>query len=228
MKTFWITILLLGMLPTLYASAAGADDRNMAPNPSFESPPAIQGTAVPDGWSFFTTQVNGATLSRQTKHSGEQSLRLATQKIPKMFQGLTFSRAVSGEKKYVFSVYTISDKTDPFGGSAYMSLIIEWKRADGTEISRSISKIVDAGLSRLRWEIVALDGVVAPKGAVQAVFGIHLNDGPTGGKGAVLIDDVRIEELGTSPETTGDFAHSNQFKLHRPTQPESHDRSPAR
>ncbi len=97
-------------------------------------------------------------------------------------------------KKYTFSMYALNNRDDSLGGSAHLQLSIEWIDGSGKEIARTYSQPGTASLSKMRWETIAIRKIQAPKGAVQAKFGIHLSDGEKGGKGSVFLDDALIEE----------------------------------
>ena len=73
-------------------------------------------------------------------------------------------------------------------------LVIEWKSADDKEMSRTLSKMWDPGLSKLRWEQISINNAEPPKGAVSATFGIHFCDGKSGASGSVFVDDVMLIE----------------------------------
>lgn len=170
------------------------ESSNLAPNASFEEPDGGIGQ-TPTGWFPFTSKMNTSTLSDMAARTGKQSLRMSAQKIPDAYQGMNLAIPVTEGEKYDFSAFVIGDKEDKAGGTAHGMLVIEWKREDGSEISRSLSKQWKAqGISRLRWEPISLDKAIAPKGAVKAVFGIHFCDGPQGGKGAIFVDDMMIEK----------------------------------
>jgi len=166
---------------------------NLATNPSFEEPENGVGQ-IPDTWSFFTSKMNTMGLSDEAARTGVQSLKMTAQKAPDQYQGVHIILPVAESETYSFSAHLISNRDDRIGGTAHGMLVIEWKLDDGTEVSRTISDIWEArSLSRLRWEQIAIKKIDVPPGAVEAIFGIHISDGPKGGKGSIFVDDVVIE-----------------------------------
>ncbi len=101
---------------------------------------------------------------------------------------------VTAGSRYTFSAYFMNDKSDPLKNTASGMLVIEWKSADGKEMSRTLSKLWDSGLSKMRWEQFFINHVEPPKGAVSATFGIHFCEGKEGANGSVFIDDVMLIE----------------------------------
>lgn len=194
MKSGFLILLAAALVMPCLPAQAQDESSNLAPNASFEEPDGGIGQ-TPTGWFPFSSKLNTSTLSDKTARSGKQSLRMAAQKIPDAYQGMNLAMPVAEGERYNFSAFLIGDKEDKAGGTAHGMLVIEWKREDGSEISRTLSKQWKAqSISRLRWEPISLDKATAPKGAVKAVFGIHFCDGPQGGKGAIFVDDMAIEK----------------------------------
>ncbi len=177
----------------ILAAYAQQPDSNLTANPSFEEPEGGVGQG-PASWMLFTSKINAISLSDRAARTGSQSLKMSAQKLPDAFQGANMFLDVNEEERYSFSAYIIGDREDKIGGSAHGMLVIEWKREDGSEITRTVGPQWEArNLSRLRWEQIQLNKIPVPKGAVKAVFGIHLCDGKQGGKGSIYVDDVIIE-----------------------------------
>ena len=195
MKQFRFSgFLLVCAVLAMPAYAAGKEDKpNLAPNSGFEQPTAPEG-ASPENWSAFCSKVNGIGISKAAKHGGEQCLKMAAQKAPEAYQGLVLDMPVSPGDVYTFSAYVTNNKDDQLGGTAQGSLVIEWINASNKEVARTTSTSWDRNISRIRWEAVSISKVKVPEGAAVARFGIHLNDGKSGGKGSVFIDDVVIEK----------------------------------
>lgn len=185
------TILCLSLM---IGSSLAASAANLAPNPGFEIPAnAPEGTAAQD-WLLFSSKQTLSFVAREVKRTGEQSLKVSAQKLPGSYQGVYLSLPVTEGEKYTFSIYAINNKVDPVGGTAHGQLALEWIDATGKEISRDYSQIWNSSLSKMRWETIAIRKKQAPKGAVNAKFGIHFSDGDKGGKGSFFIDDVLIEQ----------------------------------
>ena len=195
MKRYLAGVLLICMV---FAGPVRAEEKtaakpNLAPNPGFEQPTAPEG-ASPENWNAFSSKVNGIGVSKAAKHSGEQCVKIAAQKVPEAYQGLVLDMPVSSGDVYTFSVYVTNNKDDQLSGTAQGSLVIEWINANNKEVARSTSNPWDRNVSRMRWEAVSISKAKVPEGAKTARFGIHLNDGKSGGKGSVFIDDVVIEK----------------------------------
>jgi hypothetical protein len=180
-----------------FAGLAKAEDKaakpNLAPNPGFEQPTSPEG-ASPENWNAFSSKINGIGVSKAAKHGGDQCVKMAAQKVPEAYQGLVLDMPVSPGDIYTFSVCVINNKDDQLSGTAQGSLVIEWINASNKEVARSTSTPWDRNVSRMRWETVSISKAKVPEGAASARFGIHLNDGKSGGKGSVFIDDVAIEK----------------------------------
>lgn len=136
---------------------------NLAPNPSFELPENGSGKQ-PDQWSVFGSKQKKAVLTDTIAHSDRQSLMLSPQGVVDGFGGVIFALPASESEKFDFEAFYIEDKTNRPDGTLHIMLVIEWKRADGAEISRITTYPLKAHqISRLRWESIALRKVVAPK-----------------------------------------------------------------
>lgn len=165
---------------------------NLAPNASFELP-ENGADQQPVGWNVFSSKDRKTTLTDKVAASGRQCLKMTAQGLVNAFQGITFAIPVSEGEKYTFEAKCIADKEDRPGGTMDVRLVIEWKRDDNSEVSRTTSNPVKATqISRLRWETMSLKKIPVPKDAVKAVFGIHLCDNDRGGSGTVYVDDVVI------------------------------------
>lgn len=183
---------LAAVLPflALIAQEAG-NPANLALNPGFEEPEAPEEAALPLRWAYFTSARPSCTVTKEASRSGLQAVRLSAQKTANAIQGLLMDLPVEPGRKYTFSLFVRSSKAGPLSGPAVGMLVVEWRRADGKEISRAASSPWDAKLSRLRWEMFSISQAVPPAGAVTGRFGIHLLDG-VGGGGAFLADDAVI------------------------------------
>ena len=181
----------------VFAGSAKAEEKaakpNIAPNPGFEQPTSPEG-ASPENWNAFSSKVNGIGVSKAAKHGGEQCMKMSAQKVPEAYQGLVLDMPVAPGDVYTFSAYVTNNKDDQLSGTAQGSLVIEWINASNKEVARSTSTPWDRNVSRMRWEAVSISKAKVPDGAATARFGIHLNDGKSGGKGSVFVDDVVIEK----------------------------------
>lgn len=195
MTKTWLSCALLAWAWSALASpAAKPPEANLAPNPGFEEPAGIE-NAYPTNWTHYTStpKMNNIGVSSASKLTGNQCLRIKTQGVTNASHGLLAALPVTPGDKYTFIVNFLNDKADPLGGTFKGSLAIEWKNAQGKEIGRSRSTDLDTRLSRMHWTDVSIKKAPAPKGAVQGVFGIHLEEGSEGAQGSLLVDDVVIE-----------------------------------
>jgi hypothetical protein len=187
---FVITMLLLCAWTS---PAQDTKDKNLITNGGFEELVA-EGSNMPAAWTPFTSKDVIITTTTDVKRNGAQSLKMTAQKIPNAFQGVNFNIPVTAGSRYTFSAYFMNDKSNPLKDTANGMLVIEWKSADNKEMSRTLSKLWDPSLSKMRWEQFSISNAEPPKGAVSATFGIHLCEGKAGANGSVFIDDVMLIE----------------------------------
>ena len=166
---------------------------NLIENAGFELPPGPS-DAHPDLWTYFSSKNENMGIARKIKRSGQQSLRLSGQGQTNGFEGATQTHAVQPDRRYTFSAYFANDRNDPMGGTARGFLVIEWRTADGADITRTLSDMCDSSLSRLRWQQYAITNATPPADAAIGIFGIHLSEGSEGAKGSLLVDDVSAVE----------------------------------
>ena len=173
--------------------AQEAKDKDLITNAGFEQL-VSEGSNMPAEWVPFTSKnvVMGTTSA--AKRNGAQSLKISAQKIPNAFQGVNCIIPVTAGSRYTFSAYFMNDKGDPLKGTASGMLVIEWKSADNKEMSRTLSKLWDSSLSKMRWEQFLIANAEPPKGAVSATFGIHFCEGKEGANGSIFVDDVMLIE----------------------------------
>ncbi|HBA85041.1 MAG TPA: hypothetical protein DCZ95_13190 [Verrucomicrobia bacterium] len=192
----WLFSLLLVFASTVDCLVYADDEpANLIGNAGFEEPANAQEGVSPGApWQTFSSKLNLLELTRSNKRTGEQSLKMTSQKLPNAYQGINQAIPVEGGKKYTFSIYAINNKQDPLGGTTHAQLVIEWVDDKGKEISRDYSAPVGSSLTKMRWETIALRKKAAPNGAVSARFGIHFSEGEKGGKGSIFVDDVLLQQ----------------------------------
>jgi len=178
-----------GVLLALVATGVAAE--NLAPNSSFEDPPA-EGSSFPPHWEQFSSGQENIMLVSYDKRTGHRCILMKAQKDPNSFKGILFKRPVVAGERYDFSAWIKNNHRDSMGGTTEGLLVIEWKDAMGEEISRNVSPKWDQTMPRLRWTRVFLKEMVAPEGAETALFGIHLVEDHLGGRGSYLVDDVEL------------------------------------
>ena len=174
-------------------SAEDTNQQNLIANGGFEQSVGEEGS-MPAEWVPFSSKNFAIETTSAAKYSGAQSLKMSAQKIPNSFQGVNFIMPVTAGSRYTFSAYVLNDKNNPLKNTAHGMLVIEWKNSNNKEITRTLSKLWDPGLSRLRWERFSINNAEPPKGAVTATFGIHYCEGKDGASGSVLVDDVSLIE----------------------------------
>lgn len=162
---------------------------NLLANPGFEESPQND-PAPPAGWERYSTAKMESSVTAAAHLGGLQCLKLASQGVPRAFQGLTQRIDIVAGEKYTFSASVMNDQSDPLKGMAYLQLCVEWQNAEGREVARNFSPPQGQTFSKSRWTLVEIRKVKAPPGAMRAVVGIHLYEGERGGKGSLLVDDA--------------------------------------
>ncbi len=198
MRRFGWTACCFGLLLSAgvpVASAQQIPKDNLVLNAGFE---ACSGdTLDPAGpWQYFSSGRQQAVFVVSTNaRSGERCVRLVPQAKPHADSGLFQRVAVTPGEIYEASVWARNDRTSPLSGSAGGSITLEWRNAADQETGRVVSPRWDRMLSRLRWSWFSIRGEVPP-GAVAVHIAIHVCDGPQGGGGTCLVDDVRLIQEG--------------------------------
>ena len=165
---------------------------NLAPNPSFEDPDGAEGT-LPDAWNFYPEKTGGRFgITQESAQTGKQALRIKATGALNGSEALLNGIDVQPGDKFTFSAYVRNSKSDPMDKAVTGMLAIEWTGAYGKEIGRLTGKSWDSRLAKNRWIFVSIDTVEVPKGCTRAVFGVHLTEAKSGGKGSFLVDDVSI------------------------------------
>lgn len=186
-----IWIFVLGVMT---AAAQEMMTANLLENTSFEDVPGDP-KEPPYKWEYYSSSKRTLAVTSEQHGQGEKCVYMKAQELANQYQGIIQNIEVGAGQTYTLCVSVINDKTHPLGGSAKLQLMVEWRNQAGREISRSAGPYMDYTLSRMRWESPCLRKIIAPEGAVRAVFGLHLLDGDKGGKGGVFVDDFSV----TSP-----------------------------
>ncbi len=193
MKPVMQVMACLLLLVSPLAFAADSDVQNLIENGGFEQSLSEE-SDLPAVWVPFSSKSTVLGITNAAAYSGEKSLKLSGQEVPNAFQGVNFIMPVTAGSRYTFSGYVLNDKKNPLKGTAHGMLVIEWKASNNKEVARTLSKLWDSGLSRLRWERFSIDNMEPPKDAVTAIFGIHYCEGKDGAKGSFFIDEVTLIE----------------------------------
>lgn len=194
MKNHIPVVIVTALLCAWTASAQDAKDSNLIPNAGFEQSVSEE-DSLPAEWVWFSSSKNALIgTTNVAKRNGAQSLKITAQNIPNAFQGVNYTIPVTSGSRYTFSAYVMNDRDDPLKRSAHGMLVIEWKSADNKEMSRTLGKSWDTGLSKMRWELFSINNVEPPKGAVTATIGIHFCEGQENSSGSIFVDDVTLIE----------------------------------
>lgn len=183
---------LLAALPIARAEdseKAGAS-ANLINNGGFEVSKPPKGE--PEGWLFFTSKMGTGTVVTNVAAEGTSCLRIRAQGTPGAVSGVTQVLPVGQNQRFTFTAKVRQMDEDKLKGGVLGQLVIEWQDFAGKELQRTISKPWKRNLGSSSWDELEIRKVKAPQGAVQAVFGVHLNDGPNGSKGSMLVDDVVV------------------------------------
>ena len=194
-------ILLTGVLALAVSATAMAQDQ--APqdtqatlkNSGFESPDISAGAeqlATPDSWFHFSsTPERKAGISDARKRSGSQALCFKAQAPQDSFQGLAQKFSAVAGKPYSFTVYIMSDPSDPLVGAAFGQVSFEWRDASGKEITRTYGPTWNFELSSTKWEKITVDAD-APEGATEGSAVVTLFSKDCKGGGSFFVDDAEL------------------------------------
>ena len=171
---------------------AFAEEDLVIQNPGFETADPTD-AAKASGWNAFTESAEPAAtmLSSEDSHGGATAMRLGFDGKRDGFVGITQEVRVEAGQKISFAGYF--KKVDLKEG-AYLKIGIEWKHADGTEITRVQEGDINAKtLVSGQWQRFVVSGA-APGGVSKAILTVTFYTGGTP-SGAVLIDDMTLEKL---------------------------------
>lgn len=167
-------------------------------NSGFEKPAVppsgIDGPTAPDAWlSFSSPDKAAAEVSQDRMLAGKQAARLSAPTGEIEFLGMAQTVAVQSGAPYEFSVDVMDDKIHPLSEKSFIRLNLEWKNADGNEISRIQGPPWRADLSAEEWHKVKVSGA-APSNAVRLTAVVTLF--PNGKPGACFVDEARLTSPG--------------------------------
>ena len=188
-RNYLFIIILTMVLSTASGWSKPVAEPILLTNASFEEGEFFPGTMFP-GWHGYSTDKSLFALTGEAKKTGERCAKFAAQQSGSQFQGLTQSMVIDSSQKYTFSVYVISCAASPLKGTAHGQLVVEWLGSDGSEIDRVWTESWGQSLSRKQWKQFRIKKITPPKDAVQAIVGVHLFEGKSGGTGAVYVDDI--------------------------------------
>jgi hypothetical protein len=172
---------------------------NLLKNGGFELGRAEPGVP-PDDWGFITETampVNGC-MTRTAAHTGDYSVVLDSPKDDKnKWQVMAFNALVEGGAWYEFSIWVKPDPQNPIKGATKGQIAIEWKDADGNEISRAVGQAWTAKTFAPAgdWTEIKVKAA-APAKSSSATFTItYLTGGMKDTNSAFLIDDAVAKKL---------------------------------
>jgi hypothetical protein len=151
--------------------------------------------ALPDYWSFFSTDEPGAKLRDGDAYQGERCLEMEAPEDakPHDFYGVMQRVPIEGNERYDVEAYVRNNKDNPLKGAVYGQLVVEWVDESNKEISRVYSKRWTRSYTRGKWKRIKMRHK-APKKAVLAVVSVQLHQGGTGGKGSFSVDDFTMNQ----------------------------------
>jgi hypothetical protein len=186
MKHIWLTLLFCAGGLTMMAADPALQ------NPSFETADKEDPSRAL-GWGPFSEsgEPPAIVLTPEDAKDGVRSLRLAFDGKKDGFLGVVQDIAVTPGDKLKFS--GSFKKVDLKQGS-YIKLGLEWKNADGTEISREQNgEINTQTLSTSDWREFEVTAVAPPKTAKAVLTVTFYTEKAT--SGAILLDDMSLEKL---------------------------------
>lgn len=200
MKTRALCLLLAaGLIPALLAADPAVDPDNLLKNPSFENGHAAPGQAPAD-WSFITGSgglVNG-TLTDAAAHTGAYSVYMDKPLDEKdKWQVLCFNTPVEPGATYEFSAWIKADPKNPMRGDTKGNISIEWKDAEGKEISRVAAEpwTPKTFAGAADWVQVKIKAPT-PEKVTAATFAITYYAGsPKDAGSSFLVDDVVAKKI---------------------------------
>jgi hypothetical protein len=163
-------------------------------NAGFESPEVTtpENYFPPENWSCFASKPGDKVgCTAKTKRTGSQSLVFKAPSSANAFEGTSQEFAVTPSYHYAFTAYVIGDESDRLGAGSFGQVHIEWRAADGKEMSRVYGPIWDLNLSSTRWERFFVEGD-APDGAASGLVVVMFYSKNNPGHGTFYVDDCEI------------------------------------
>jgi hypothetical protein len=158
-------------------------------NPGFEYPSEGGESNAPETWISFSSKPGARVgISQSVRKSGLQALALKTAPQNNEFAGIAQSFPAVAGYHYSFGIHVTGDESDRLAGDARGQVHIEWRDAQGKEISRTWGPVWGPDLSSKRWERFFVEGD-APIGAASGVAVITFNARNGGGRGTFYVDD---------------------------------------
>lgn len=171
-----------------------SDDTPPLVNASFESPEVStpENCFPPENWICFASKPGDKIgCTARTKRTGSQSLVFKAPSAANGFQGTSQEFAVTPNYHYGFTAYVTGDESDRLGAGSFGQVHIEWRAADGKEITRVYGPTWDLNLSSTRWERFFVEGD-APEGAASGLVVVMFYSKSNPGHGTFYVDDCEF------------------------------------
>jgi hypothetical protein len=169
-------------------------------NAGFESPEAStpENYFPPESWTCFASKPGDKVgCTAKTKRTGSQSLVFKAPSSANAFEGTSQEFAITPSYHYGFTAYVTGDESDQLGAGSFGQVHIEWRSADGKEISRVYGPTWDLNLSSKRWERFFVEGD-APANAASGLVVVMFYSKNNPGRGTFYVDDC--EFTGSPPK----------------------------
>jgi len=198
-------------------------------NASFESPEVTtpENDFPPENWSCFASKPGDKVgCTAKVKRTGSQSLVFKAPSAANGFEGASQEIVVTPSNRYGFTAYVIGDGSDKLGAGSIGQVHIEWRSADGKEISRVYGPTWDLNISSTRWERFFVEGD-APGNAASGLVVIMFYSKSSPGNGTFYVDDcefIGIPPKNASPRRDSSTRMSGFLKTNsgsRPSRSES-------
>jgi hypothetical protein len=163
-------------------------------NASFESPEVTtaENDFPPESWICFASKPGDkAGCTAKVKRTGSQSLAFKAPSAANAFEGASQELVVTPSNRYGFTAYAIGDESDKLGAGSIGQVHIEWRSADGKEISRVYGPTWDLNISSMRWERFFVEGE-APGNAASGLVVIMFYSKSSPGIGTFYVDDCEF------------------------------------
>jgi hypothetical protein len=163
-------------------------------NAGFESPEVTtpDNHFPPEGWICFASKPGDKVgCSAKAKRTGSQSIVFKAPSAANGFEGASQEFVVTPTYHYGFTAYVIGDESDPLSAGSFGQVHIEWRGADGKELSRVYGPTWDLNLSSKRWERFFVEGD-APAGTVSGLVVVMFYSKTNPGRGTFYVDDCEF------------------------------------
>ena len=196
MKSVAVLVASLSLAATMTCQAQNDTNASMTlVNTGFENPSIVGGAqpgAQADKWFFFSSAADqNVGVSDTRKKGGMQSLKFKAQTASNAYDGVAQKFLAKSGGHYTFTVYLMSDPTDPLVGGAYGQISIEWHDNTGKEISRVHGPTWNFELASSNWTKFLVEGD-APENTAAGMAVITFFSQDSNGRGTFYADDCEL------------------------------------